>query len=77
MTNNKQKYPITYTFHIVKDDKNNYYKKTIENYFTKDSLDFFTENPKRVKMVTLGKNEKLIKELEKYFEDRKKRKGEE
>ena len=62
---------------MLKDNKNKYYKKSIEDYFTDDALEYFTENPRSVALVTLGKNKKLIKELEKYFEDRKKRKGEE
>ena len=76
MTNKKQK-PITHTFHILKDNKSKYYKKSIEDHFTDQALEYFTENPRSVQIVTLGRNKKLIKELEKYFEDRKKRKGEE
>ena len=61
------------TFHILKDNKNNYYKKSIEDYFTDEALEYFTKNPRSVQIVTLGKNKKLIKELEKYFEDRKRK----
>jgi thiaminase len=70
MTNRKQK-PVTHTFYMLKENKNQYYKKSIEDYFTDEALEYFTENPRSVEIVTLGRNKKLIKELEKYFEGRK------
>jgi hypothetical protein len=70
MTNRKQK-PVTHTFYMLKENKNKYYKKSIEDYFTEEALEYFTENPRSVCLVTLGKDKKLIKELEKYFESRK------
>tara|TARA_A100001201_G_C3914911_1_gene148826 strand:- start:30 stop:248 length:219 start_codon:yes stop_codon:yes gene_type:complete len=67
----KQKYPVTHTFYMLKDNPSKYYKKSIEDYFTDEALEYFTENPRSVCLVTLGKDKKLIKELEKYFEGRK------
>ena len=71
----KEQKLITHTFHILKDNKSKYYKKSIEDHFTDQALEFFTENPSYVDMITLGKNEILIRQLEKYFEDRKKING--